>query len=632
MITYVSSKDAKLFELAAEALNETSLTLDQYLSRLGELKTKSPKFVRLPLYEEGHEDEEIFEINANERTIKVPASFSKNGVGVVSDELAETVWFKINRYFDLKDFGQAVQSSGDELKDGCLHILIQWEAPDGAHGASWAYAVDTDTDPDFVYFGWALTADHLTAKAGNIKFGVRILQYDGDEIAYSFATQAAQVAVKPGLSFDLTKDEVAFESVADKIASRIMSGEISHAPVFAPKEDPDDPEDFGGNLPPYILSLAENGGSVELSVEADAPKKRVEDSEHPGTFIEVDDPYDAVVYKWYHKAPNEDEFRLLDDKHTPALTVTSSGEYYVVVFGMKEIVDGMEMIYDDRSETAVEGKFKYHTSVASSKSTVCMIPAPIKLQIAENIADWLVLENEPALTIKVKRQAIDGTVVGDITLKAERTDGEDKADKDLDLSTATFIEVPATAVAEITGEEEGIYYTITNTEPDENGDVYGTIAVHMENAAEAYYRFTVIHTLNGSVENTPGEGEANTAICRAVGPAVAPTNVEATVFDKNNVEVTDREGSWLIHDRIRASFDIDGLSDNVTIQWYLVNNEPDPDDEMADEAILNANGMEYIPTEAGLYYFIVTNEVLRPGSTTEKTTSSTQSAHVVFGR
>lgn len=94
MITYVNHKDAKLFTLAAEALgaDRDSFDVNQYLNRLGELKAISPRFVRLPVYEEdGHKDEEIFVIDANARTIKVPASFSKNGVGVVSDELAEVL-------------------------------------------------------------------------------------------------------------------------------------------------------------------------------------------------------------------------------------------------------------------------------------------------------------------------------------------------------------------------------------------------------------------------------------------------------------------------------------------------------------------------------------------------------------
>lgn len=125
VITYVKSNEAKLFEIAAEQLGESSLTLDQYLSRLSELYARSPRFVRLPLYEDGHEDEEIFEIDANARTITVPRSFASNGVGVVSDELAETLWFRINRYFDLKDFALAVGADDGNIKDGALHILIE---------------------------------------------------------------------------------------------------------------------------------------------------------------------------------------------------------------------------------------------------------------------------------------------------------------------------------------------------------------------------------------------------------------------------------------------------------------------------------------------------------------------------
>ena len=427
MITYVNREDAKLFDLAAKALGETSLSLDQYLSKLADLKAISPRYVRLPLYEDGYKDEEIFEIDANARTIKVPASFNKNGVGVVSDELAETVWFKINRYFDIKDFGKAVgHEDSNNLKDQELHILIQWEAPDGAKGASWAYAIDADTDPDYIYFGWALTAEHLTAKAGNIKFGVRIMQYDADGVAYSFATQAAVIAVKAGLSFDVTDEGIKIENVADKIASRLMGGQIAYCPVFA--ED--------GNLDAWVLSLevpedAEEGAKPEARLEVVAMAPHGES-------------YDAMAYKWYKKGLDDEDFALIDPENTdfkgqftPALTVTSSGEYYVVVFGMRHIVDAKEYIYDKevlytqedldayKAENGADAEpdwaigdvkvpagahydeFKYHTSIASSKSVVCTIPAPIKLEMDEPLLPkYLILTEDPVLNIKVKRQTI----------------------------------------------------------------------------------------------------------------------------------------------------------------------------------------------------------------------------------
>jgi hypothetical protein len=49
------------------------------------------------------QDEELFEIDANKRKINVPASFS-GGASVVGDEIAETIYFSIDRYFDITDF------------------------------------------------------------------------------------------------------------------------------------------------------------------------------------------------------------------------------------------------------------------------------------------------------------------------------------------------------------------------------------------------------------------------------------------------------------------------------------------------------------------------------------------------
>lgn len=643
MITYVKSTEAKLFELAAADLGLARFeTVDQYLNKLAELKAISPKYVRLPLYEDGHEDEEIFEINANERTIKVPASFNKNGVGVVSDELAETLWFKINRYFDIKDFGKAVESSSNVLDDGDLHILIQWEAPDGAQGASWAYAIDADTDPDFIYFGWALTAEHLMSKAGNIKFGIRILQYDSDGIAYSFATQAAQITVKAGLSFNLTDNGVKFEDVADKIANRLMGGQIAHCPVFA--ED--------GNLPSYIfnLSLPENPqeGDVPqalLEVNASAPH---------------DEEYDAMAYKWYHKGRNDDEFTQIEGEYTPALTITESGDYYVVVFGMREIVDNEEYIYDADLGTASLDKFKYHTSIASTKSVVCNIPAPIKLEIEEDIDDVLVLHADPVpvLVMLVKRQRVvneaidEELVVGDVTLTIEKTAS---AEKDLDLETAEFSPVGEPSEGSEGVAEAWIYngneynnqeaaeaaYRSDNLVPDDMsipsdaithreavpatagtpGVSYivedNTITINMSKAAEGYYRIQVINSLNGNEEVTD-----SMVICRVVKPAAAPTVNAILLTEGGNVSDA-AEGSVSRHNRIRADISVGGnLSDSLEIQWFKVKGDKDPEDEEGD-ILMDGHGAEFEPNDDGSYYFKAINKV-------EDTQAEAASSVIVF--
>lgn len=649
VITYVNSKDAELFNLAAEKLGiqKGDLSLKEYLNRLSELKAKSPRFVRLPLYEEGHEDEEIFLINANERTIKIPSSFSKNGIGIVSDELAEILWFKINRYFDIKDFGKAVDIS-DRLNDGDLHILIQWEAPDGAKGASWAYAIDTETDDDYIYFGWAITAEHLTAKAGNIRFAIRIIQYEYDgaeKIAYSFATQAAAVAVKANLSFDLTEDGVAFEYVNDKIASRLMQGQIAHCPVFA--ED--------GNLDAYVIDLEVPAGAPEgtpasaiLSVNAAAPEG---------------ESYDAMAYKWYKKGANDEEFKQIEGEYSPALTVTSSGQYYVVVFGMKEIVDNEEYTFDGENVSEEPVKFKYHTSVASTKSTVCEIPAPIKLEIqpfvdpedATKILGYMarkfVIGKDGQLEILVNRQKIGEAVVGDVELRFEKTA---TAEKDLDLESAEFLPVDLSSTpgeeavteawildeVEYATEEEakaaadaaqsaeagaGDYSGIVHREAKEAVPAVeapityevndaGEIAIDMAKAEEGYYKVYVVNKLNGDEEVTlsfnkeskDGVEKVEDVTCRVVKPASLKSAEIAIVGEPG----PDGRGSRTNGNYLEVSIDLDGqLSDEIKYAWYIINTGKDPADAEPDELIEGADKFTYKPTERGSYYCVVTNIV-----------------------
>lgn len=654
MITYVNSKDAKLFEMAAEELGMApgSLDIDTYLNSLGTLYAKSPKYVRLPLYEDGHQDEEIFEVDANARSIKIPAAFKKNGIGVVSDEFAEIVWFKINRYFDIKDFGKAAGVVNEMLNDGELHILIQWEAPDGAKGASWAYAIDKDTDPEYIYFGWAITAEHLTAKAGNIKFAIRIMQYEnygGNKIAYSFATQAAAVAVKASLSFDVTDEGIEIEAVADKVANRLMDGQIAYCPVF--EED----------LPALILNL--ENGEANLHVVANPPKKIDEES---GELVNGD-PYDAVAYKWYKKGINEPDFVQIDGAYKPALTVTSSGEYYVVVFGMRAIVDNKEYIYDaaNDSVSAEKENFKYHTSVASSKSIICKIPAPEPLNIKkvdeslEYIKKRLLIEQDAEWIIKVDRQQIKGSVVGKVSIAMRKTANANKlSQEELDSDELVFVEVPVFNLADYvapiryTQEEYDAYLAEhdneapswavddikeAGNEPAEGAIQYevadDTITIHMDNAAEGYYQVAIINQLNGDAETTVCGIK-----CRAVNPAAINEPIVIKAVDRDGADLdpsqrADGKPSVRLGDKLVAIVNMDGLvHDSLLFEWYQLVGAQDPNDlipNMEDLLVASGNDMfEYVPEDDGSYYYVVTNII----EDKEFTKCSKSSELVVFAK
>ena len=624
MITYIKSQEAKLFELATKELGASErLDVEQYLNRLNELYAISPRFVRLPVYEDGHEDEEIFEIDANARTIKVPASFAKNGVGVVSDELAETLWFRINRYFDLKDFGKAFRASDTLDQYTQPHILIEWEAPDGEKGASWAYAVDIETDDDYVYFGWALTSEHLTAKAGQIKFAIRILQYNPDGIAYSFATQVASVTIKPTLAFDLTAEDFLLESVADKISNRIMGGQIAFCPVFVdtPAEE-EGGEPISGDLNDYLANI-ESDEEVRLTVNAAAPGEET---------------YDAMAYIWYKKGKGETEFSEVTDlaagAYTPSLAVTSSGEYYVVVYGMKEVVDNTVYTYDNETRTPSDEKepFWYHTSVASTKSTVCEIPMPTPLVIERFPAKYAIMTsapNEQIQFILTGRQTIkDAIKVGSPSLLVEKSENAAFVD---DPETLQYEEFRLADGQVIFDEEYNALIfktdiTTTTTTPSEEEDGEPTVTTTTTNIPEGYYRFTVLNTLNGDTAAT--DPAFIIRITESAKPAASDlqliaVNADGTAYNgTSNPSVVNRNELRINYTRFTPE-----QSDGVEYEWFKrVGEQVNPEDiegEATDLLIEGATTEAYAPTVSGAYYARIIN-------TFNNTVSKTLTNVVVF--
>ena len=155
------------------------------------------KYLLLPL------DENHFEINANTRLIDVPAGF-KNCSGVISDNMAETLMFKIDRYFDFVDLSS-------------LNIDIQWMVPgEGNEKQSGVDTIptglidlDTFNPEGKLRFGWPLSTD-LTKKAGNIEFSIRF--YDKDQesgkVTYILNTLPTTIPIKNGLDINKTEEGV----------------------------------------------------------------------------------------------------------------------------------------------------------------------------------------------------------------------------------------------------------------------------------------------------------------------------------------------------------------------------------------------------------------------------------------
>ena len=215
-------------------------TLEEYFSWIKDLgnivingEPYGRKYTVLPL------DEDHFEINTNTRGINIPGSFKKNGIAVQGDDLAEIVFFEVDRYFDYMDLNNA-------------EIFIQWETPKDANGqvmksVSSAYIRDIESKPGKLIFGWAIS-DAITKTAGTLKFSVRFFQWDDEEaedrtLVYSLSTLPATIVIQPSINFDLEKD---YDPALLDDAGEFLTGRLTNSKIAC---------GYAAAVPYYLINL-----------------------------------------------------------------------------------------------------------------------------------------------------------------------------------------------------------------------------------------------------------------------------------------------------------------------------------------------------------------------------------------
>lgn len=197
---------ADLFKKAEEVLtkystefaNQSIGNIDDYfacLRTLATLENEHPEEID-PIFTILPATEQTFDIDANTRSIKVPDNFAKYGVGVQGDEIAEILYFSIDRFFDAVDLAEK-------------EILIQWKHEKDANSAqnlSATYKRSLTLQPGKIVFGWPISKD-ITEKPGNVLFSVRFYEREGEDdnavLIYSFSTTTASIKIQSGLDFEL---------------------------------------------------------------------------------------------------------------------------------------------------------------------------------------------------------------------------------------------------------------------------------------------------------------------------------------------------------------------------------------------------------------------------------------------
>lgn len=301
MITKYSDAYNVLFEKATERLAELGITktddkgiptgepvvigsLEEYFSHLkdlvygdGSLSEKDQQagylFLKLPL------DEPAFKIDANSRAIEIPGHYLANGLSVQGDEVAEIVFFEIDRFFDATDL--SMQS-----------ISIQWETPKGVQGHTEAFIRDIESkaEDDILIFGWPITSD-VTKVPGKLKFSVRFYTEDaryaeeGQEKGFSYvlSTLPATISINAGLTMDTMQVD------ADN-ATNLILGRLANSPIGG----------IGDASVPTFVYWDPRTNSVKLADTA-AIIDQVEEGK-PVTLAAVAAKGDSgiVTYGWFH--------------------------------------------------------------------------------------------------------------------------------------------------------------------------------------------------------------------------------------------------------------------------------------------------------------------------------------------
>ena len=416
-------------------------TLEEYYNWLPDLKrgadNKPTKYTMLPL------DESHFEINANTRAILIPNEFKKNGVAVQGDDLAEVVYFKVDRYFDAMDFNNTT-------------IYIEWETPkDKDHpavkGVSDIYIKDIESEPGKLIFGWALS-DAITRVAGPLKFSVRFLQWEEQKISYSFSTLVAQATIHPSLDLDLEEGGFVPDNVNDRLLERIEASEVvggakAAIPYYLQNLEILDSYDIednhtDGTYKLYAVATSDDTGAISyIWKRSDLDENNISD----GAWITVDDSSNtemvlvdivALDYKLeqghrYHIANGDGTYKLYD------LSYDLKEAYGYNIDSIPEIYEEKAFfVVEKYGQYKVEARNRIFNSLTKKDSNVAVFKRPehIEMDNSNQTSDKHIIDTESAVLAPIIIEAI-----GDLSYKWYKAPDEGK---DI-LKAHTVVNLPA---------------------------------------------------------------------------------------------------------------------------------------------------------------------------------------------
>lgn len=569
--------------------------IKQYVVGSGDISNpdNDPYFLILP-----QDDEPVFDIDANTRKITVPSEFARNGIAVQGDELAEIIYFAIDRYFDTTDLYE---------KD----ILVQWEGPVKAgqmepkKGLSVTINKSLALIPGKVVFGWPITSD-ITETAGNIKFAIRFYDRIKDEVtkkellAYSFSTLTATAKVNTALDFQIADSEAITALIVDK--NKLIYDNLRNSTAEGVDIEAAAPTFVINAFNPVQTSPVEGIPVYDLSGELKFIGR--------AAFTAEDDVegFGTISYRWIRKVQKKptDEVKEYEIEDVPEYILLGEDErvkynydsYYYKPSGSDKFIPYLGPIPSDfdiyhryatcfpvaagdyylvANNNAGRGNNKQTTTHASWR-----VPFAAEPQFTYPMID--VPSEEEGETIKQQTRNIimrdidvnDNALYADLQMGVSVSDNGDVVHQW--YYSPTYVDKPASGLKEENKLEdtdlllekvknEGYYYLYS--ENSKNADVTGAFSKEIRVTHPAQQAKIKSYLINGN-------------------PQTGVTDAGITIYLSDGVN-----SIGVIADTESIPTDPNG----VTYQWYT----------KRDGAIEGATASTYNITDNGQYYVIVTN-------------------------
>lgn len=580
-------------------------SVQEYFSHLKDIyDVGGKKYLMLPL------DEPVFEINADSRDIIVPPVFKKNGVSVEGDTIAETLVFRINRFFDYADLY-------------AMTCQIVWETADKQQGVDDAFLVDATQDADYLYIMWPLKYN-VTRKPGTIKFSVRFHNsQNGGVPSYSFSTKIAAVTINQGQSFfDLNTGWTGGYSNANQefmnsiVNSKNIAEEDAAAPYFIFDLD-EHRGDEGGDQENYMLiDSTQPIPHIEAYVDA---------VDNPAQLLRVQaatNDTGGISYQWFYvdeldtaQSQNGVLYRLIpsDDYQKTNDTVAVANKVYWKRSGNDYVIADFaasfaahEDIYEKYSTVTVQkGQRGYNATLGEEAEILTHVVGKYYAKaintVGSNTDDtnsvtiFFPSPSKPVITTDLEENAYLGANgLGKITVVAELDPMGAKATYRWEYSTSpTSGFTPIFEETTTLTQEQQAKFS-TNTEGNE---------LYIDNMP-GFYKVVVISTRNYDEAVT-----ASDVVSKVTMPVAKPTIISPTA----NTAVSSLNGDARLVVKVQPFENRVYTSDRVTYQWYTR-------DAQTHEIITiegasgewdNASDIVYTVPQGvqGGYYCVVTNYI-----------------------